>query len=93
MVGIYSSAISVSLDIGLRNAIRKSVTEQSNLLHSIGTAQMEKELQSRVLTISRKVSDKIEEETGVESSMTEVEMKQYLNDVLKEIKSNRSNPI
>ena len=93
MVGIYSSAISVSLDIGLRNAIRKSVTEQSNLLHSIGTAQMEKELQSRVLTISRKISDKIEEETGVESSMTEVEMKQYLNDVLKEIKTNRSNPI
>jgi hypothetical protein len=93
MVGIYSSAISVSLDIGLRKAIRKSVTEQSNLLHSIGTAQMDKELQSRVLTISRKVSDKIEEETGVESSMTEVEMKQYLNDVLKEIKTNRSNPI
>ena len=93
MVGIYSSAISVSLDIGLRKAIRKSITEQSNLLHSIGTAQMEKELESRVLTISRKVSDKIEEETGVESSMTEVEMKQYLNDVLKEIKTNRSNPI
>jgi hypothetical protein len=93
MLGIYSSAISVSLDIGLRKAIRKSVTEQSNLLHSIGTAQMEKELQSRVLTISRKLSDKIEEETGVESSMTEVEMKQYLNDVLKEIKTNRSNPI
>jgi hypothetical protein len=39
------------------------------------------------------VSDKIEEETGVESSMTEVEMKQYLNDVMKEIKTNRSNPI
>ena len=54
---------------------------------------MEQELQSRVLTITRKVSDKIEEETGVETSMTEEDMKQYLNDVLKEIKTNRSNPI
>ena len=40
----------------------------------------------RVLAISRRVSDKIEEETGVETSMTEEDMKQYLNDVLKEIK-------
>ena len=38
--GLYSSAITVSQDIALRNSIRKSVTEQSKLLDSIGTAQM-----------------------------------------------------
>ena len=68
--GLYSSAVTVSQDVALRNSIRKSVTEQSKLLDSIGTAQMEQELESRVLTISKKVSDKMEEETGVETSMT-----------------------
>jgi hypothetical protein len=74
VAGIYSSAVSVSLDVGLRKTIRKSVMEQSKLLDSIGTAQMEQELQSRVLTITRKMSDKMEEETGVEASMTEEDM-------------------
>lgn len=90
VAGIYSSAISVSLDIGLRKTIRKSVTDQAKLLDSIGTAQMEQELQSRVLTITKETSDKMEEETGVEASMTEEDMKQYLNDVLKEIGTSRS---
>jgi hypothetical protein len=87
VAGIYSSAISVSLDLGLRRTIRKSVADQSRLLDSIGTAQMQQEFESRVLAVSRRVSDKIEEETGVETSMTEEDMKQYLNDVLKEIKT------
>ena len=83
--GLYSSAITVSQDIALRNSIRKSVTEQSKLLDSTGTAQMEQELESRVLTISKKVSDKMEEETGVETSMTLEDMKEQIEMVRKEI--------
>jgi hypothetical protein len=83
--GLYSSAITVSQDIALRNSIRKSVTEQSKLLDSIGTAQMQQELESRVLTISKKVSDKMEEETGVETSMTLEDMKEQIEMVRKEI--------
>ena len=48
---------------------------------------MQQELQSRVLAVTGKTSDKMEEETGVEASMTEKDMKQYLNEVLKEIKN------
>ena len=83
--GLYSSAITVSQDIALRNSIRKSVTEQSKLLDSIGTAQMQQELESRVLTISKKVSDKMEEETGVETSMTLEDIKEQIEMVRKEI--------
>jgi hypothetical protein len=57
------------------------------------TAQMEQELQSRVLAVTRKTSDKMEEETGIETSMTEEDMKQYLNAVLKEIRTSRSGPL
>ncbi|MGA8105178.1 MAG: hypothetical protein WB815_00890, partial [Nitrososphaeraceae archaeon] len=83
--GLYSSAITVSQDISLRHSIRKSVTEQSKLLDSIGTAQMEQELQSRVLTIAEKLSDKMEEETGVEPSMTVDDVKEQIEMVRKEI--------
>lgn len=43
--GLYFSAISVSQDASLRQSIRKSVMEQSKLLDSIGTAEMEREVQ------------------------------------------------
>jgi hypothetical protein len=83
--GLYSSAVTVSQDMTLRTSIRRSVTEQSKLLDSIGTAQMDQELQSRVLTVTRKLSDKMEEETGVEASLTEEDIKEHIELVRKEI--------
>jgi hypothetical protein len=85
-VGLYSAAITVSEDAILRRLIRKSVREQSKLLDSIGTAQMERELQGRVLTLTKKASDDLKEKTGVEVSITEDEAKDYLDEVLKELK-------
>ena len=87
--GLYSSATIVSQDTTLRQSIRKSVTEQSRLLDSIGTAHMEQELQSRVLTIAKKNSESMAEETGVETSMTEDDMKDYLEIVMNEIHSRK----
>jgi hypothetical protein len=87
--GLYSSAAIVSQDSTLRQSIKRSVTEQSKLLDSIGTAHMEQELQSRVLTIARKNSDAIAEETGVETSMDEDDMKDYLEIVMKELHSKK----
>jgi hypothetical protein len=83
--GLYSSAVIVSQDTGLRRSIKRSVTEQSKLLHSIGKAHMEQELQSRVLTVAKKLSDTMVKETGVEPSMTENEMKEYIEMVKNEI--------
>jgi hypothetical protein len=85
--GLYASAVTVSQDIALRHSIRRSVTEQSKLLDSIGTAQMEQELQSRVLAITKKMSDKMVEETGVETSMTESDVKEHIEMIRNEIKS------
>ncbi|HEU4446790.1 MAG TPA: hypothetical protein VFR94_19110 [Nitrososphaeraceae archaeon] len=85
--GLYSSAVTVSQDTTLRQSIRKSVTEQSKLLDSIGTAHMEQELQSRVLTIAKKNSDALAEECGVETSLTEDDMKDYLEVVINELHS------
>jgi hypothetical protein len=54
----------------------------------MGTAHMEQELQSRVLTIAEN-SDAMAEEKGVETSMTEDDMKDYLEIVMNELHSKK----
>jgi hypothetical protein len=83
--GLSYSAISVAQDQTLRRSIRKSVKDMK-FLESIGTAQMEQELQKKVLTIAKENSDVMTEKTGVQPSLTEDEMKEYLAMVVSEIK-------
>jgi hypothetical protein len=83
--GLYSSAVTVSQDTTLRLSIKKSVTEQANLLHGMGSAQMEQELQSTVMKIAKKHSDVLTEKSGVEPSMSEADIKEYMAMVLSEI--------
>ena len=63
--------------------------EQSKLLDSIGTAQMERELQTSVLTIVKKTSDEMKENSGIEASLSEDDIRDYMSLVIKELK--RSN--
>ena len=84
-VGLYSSAVTVSQDMTLRLSIRKSITDQTKFLDSMGSAHMEQELQSTVLKIAKKHSDVLTEKTGVEASMTEIDIKDYMEMVMDEI--------
>ena len=85
MTGIYASAISISQDSKLRQSIRRLAIQELKLLDSIGTAQMDLELQKRVLRITKENEDKMIETTGVGSSLDEEDAKQYLDEVLEEI--------
>ena len=84
-VGLYSSAVTVSQDTTLRLSIRKSLTDQAKFLDSMGSAHMEQELQSTVLNIAKKNADVLTEKTGVEASMTDSDIKEYMAMVLSEI--------
>jgi hypothetical protein len=88
-MGLYSSAVIVSQDSALRQSIRKSVTAQSKLLDSIGIAQMEAELQRKMLTVAKKTSGDMAEKTGIEASMTEDEINDYIGRVIKELERKR----
>jgi hypothetical protein len=90
LVGIYSSAISVSEDSKLRRSIRSLALKESKLLDSIGIAHMEQELTKRVLTLAKDQSYSMTEQTGIQSSLTEDDMKQYVEEVLKEIKGKKN---
>ena len=70
-VGIYSSALSVANDAELRRIIKKSVEEKSNLLADIGAAQTERQLQDKVLKVTKDAQDMIEGQFGIESSLGE----------------------
>jgi hypothetical protein len=85
-VGLYSSAVTLSQDLTLRKTIRKSVLEQSKLLDSIATAQMEKELQTSVLTIVKKTSQEMKDDSGIEASLTEEDLRDYMGIVMNELK-------
>ena len=86
LVGIYSSAVSVSEDSILRQSIRTIAIKESRLLDSIGMAQMEQQIQKKVVEFTKQYQDRIEEETGIQSSLTEDDIKQYLEQVIKEVK-------
>lgn len=89
LVGIYSSAISVAEDSKLRQSIRNTVTKESRLLDSIGMAHMEQEIQRKIIEFIKQNQYRMAEETGIQSSLTEEDMKEYLDQVINEVKKAR----
>ncbi|MFZ0343972.1 MAG: hypothetical protein WAL24_02335, partial [Nitrososphaeraceae archaeon] len=78
LVGIYLSAISVAQDSRLRKIIRSSVQEQLHLLDKIGTAEMQKDIENKVVYFSRRNTSDLIENTGVEPSLSDSDLKQYM---------------
>jgi hypothetical protein len=93
-LGIYSSAISVAEDSTLRQSIRRFAIKELKLLDSIGTAEMEREIQRKVVVFTKRNQEQMLEETGIASSLTEQDVKEYLelviNDVVKGQHTNKS---
>ena len=50
---------------------------------------MEQEIQQRVITITKQNQDRMAEESGIQSSLTEEDMKSYLQEVIEEIQKVR----
>jgi hypothetical protein len=89
-LGIYSASISVSEDSKLRQSIRKAaIKESTQFLDSIGTAEMEQEIERRVVSMTTTTKENIEKETGISSSFDYEDIRKYLHEVLQEIRSTR----
>jgi signal transduction histidine kinase len=86
LIGIYYSTISMSEDVKLRQAIRKSAAYESKLLVSVGSDHMEQKIEKKVIRMAKDHAASMTEQTGVHLSLTEHDMKQYLSTVLREIK-------
>jgi signal transduction histidine kinase len=84
-IGIYSAAISVSQDSVLRQSIRKIALQEASFLDAIGTAEMEQKIERRAVNVAKEQQGTLTQQTGIQSSLTESDMKQYVSEVLKEI--------
>lgn len=84
LIGIYNSARLVSVNTQLRKAIRKHTLE-SNLLESIGQAEMESEIRRTVNSI---VHDNDIEKTSIGTNLEfdKEELRKYIDEVITEIK-------
>lgn len=88
-IGIYSSAISVSEDSKLRASIRKSVEAEVNFIGNIASAEMTHTVIERILRKVRAVSEMIPQDTGIATSLTDREIKEYVGEVINETKNRK----
>jgi hypothetical protein len=84
LLGLYASAISVSQDSKLRRSIKKSATDEGELIRGIGQAHMEQEIKKKVLDLAKADSERDREMTGVDPSLTDNDLRYYLDEVIKE---------
>jgi hypothetical protein len=89
-VGLYNSAVSVSRDVQLRKYIKKSVLDEAKFLASIGTAQLQEETENKIMTIAKDRLEDNAELSEITPSLTDEEIRSYVNDVIQEVKSKKS---
>jgi hypothetical protein len=87
-IGLYLSAISISQDNSLRKSIKGSM---SDLIGNIGSAQMEQEIEKKVIKLIQKQRREMEEQTGQFSyEVTENEVREYIKLVVDQRKKSTS---
>ena len=89
-VGIYYSVISVTGDTLLRTTIQKSIMDESKLLGELGIANTLNELTNRVMKVSKKFQESIERDTGVETSLSDNDIRNYVSEIVNEFATQNS---
>jgi hypothetical protein len=84
LVGIFTSAVSISQDRDLRKDFRKSAMTQLTLLRTIGIAEMEKELMKNYKLV--KLIEKRNPNLETTQDYSEENVKQIVHEVLEELK-------
>lgn len=86
LTGLYYSAVSIAEDVTLRKSIKKSAINELKLLDTIGTAQMMQEIEDKVMSATKTSAEILAEQSGIEPSLTQNEIKEYVEKVIDEVK-------
>jgi hypothetical protein len=91
-IGLYDSAVSLSHDATLRQSIRRSAkgTAISGLLDSASIAEIQQQIEHKVMKIAKHQSNVLFEQSGVHASLEEEDMKKYLKQVLIETQKDKN---
>ena len=87
--GFYLSAVHLAQDSRLRRLIKASVG--SKVFGAMAAAQLGQKTEKRVLDIIEREREVIKEQTGIQSSLEQEDVKIYLDGVLLEIQSKKEN--
>jgi hypothetical protein len=52
------------------------------MLHNLGFEQMQREIQERVVKLTKEQEELLKEQTGIEQRISEEEMKEYVKEVM-----------
>lgn len=88
LVGIYSSAFSVSQNALVRTSIRNMASQNTNLLHNLGISQMDVQIKNMITKVKDKILEEeryMKEKTGINAPMEIGEIEDYVKRVVKEI--------
>jgi hypothetical protein len=89
-VGVYTSAITISVDAELRKSIRNFAKSNLTLLDNLIPADKAAAIQRQALESAVNESIRMTQKTGVEAEFDENEAKEYLNLVLNELRERQS---
>jgi hypothetical protein len=87
--GFYLSAVHMAQDARLRRLIKASAG--SKVFGDMAVAQLGQETEKKVLDIIEKEREIIKEQTGIQPSLEQKDVKTYLDSVLLEIQSKKEN--
>ena len=86
LIGLYSTAVSLSQHAQLRKTIRNSIDEQhSKLIDHIGMSELQKEIDKRITPLIQRHAEQMNMQTAIDLPVSEEEIKQYIKEVLNDL--------
>ena len=86
LIGLYSTAVSLSEHAQLRKSIRNSIDEQhSKLIDHIGMSELQKEIDKRITPLIQRHAEQMNMQTAIDLPVSEEEIKQYMKEVLSDL--------
>jgi hypothetical protein len=86
LIGLSSTAISLSERAELRRSIRKSLEDQhSNLIGNMGLSEVQRDIDRRVTPIFQRYAEQMNKQTPIDLTISKEEVRQYIKEILIEL--------
>lgn len=84
VIGLDSAGIYIATDSSLRKAIQKSPLKDYDILKSLGQTKVQDAVLNRIQYVSKQVIDELESYNVVRTSLEPVDVRKYIQEVLRE---------
>jgi hypothetical protein len=86
LIGLYSTAVSLSEHAQLRKSIRNSIDQQHfKLIDHIGMSELQKEVDKKITPLIKRHAEQMNMQTAIDIPVSEEEIKQYISEVLNDL--------